>query len=495
MTLTWTDLMTLDLGKVNEAVTEWKTAAEELAKLHGVVRDGLVKKSEAARWEGVNATVTREFVRSAAKEVDDLQREAKSIHAVLADAHAELTQIQKQAKALADEAKQGDPSHTPEPDPGLLVSDGGGGKVRVESSICDAKGPNQRTQDMIRWYADTLAGLVTHAAEVDAAVTRALRTSHGADPYNAGHADYTSLDQDQLPRAMKLAALGEDAKSGQQAELRRLWQSLSPDARAQLWTAHRDDLLAAGLFSPSVKQVAPDRGSGKHGAEGVEWNDWVTRTKMQALVVFADGGDLNDASRHMKHYLENTGIPMELPVDKMLTDDDGFQSHVERRHLLNHEAAWRGQALAEYERNGGRAVVIPVETPNADYSFSQGAEPNWFYAVGSARSNVTGVVTVVPGADGRPVVGLDYQVNVWDRYNWDEGKGVHIGKFDIPDGEPGQQHKVGLAQEFNMAGSGSVKHYELGNGAAVPAPDDAGRTGERSDPGRHARDGGGDTDR
>ncbi|WP_406511656.1 hypothetical protein OG851_06430 [Streptomyces sp. NBC_00161] len=46
-----------------------------------------------------------------------------------------------------------------------------------------------------------------------------------------------------------------------------------------------------------------------------------------------------------------------------------------------------------------------------------------------------------------------------------------------------------------MAGSGSVKHYELGNGAAVPAPGDPGRVGERSDPGRHARDGGGEIDR
>ncbi|MEU9945663.1 hypothetical protein [Streptomyces lavendulae] len=97
MTFTWTDLMTIDLAKLNEAATEWKTAAEELAKLHGTVRDGLVKKSEAARWEGANATVTREFVRSAAKEVDDLQREARSIYAVLADAHAELTRIQKRS--------------------------------------------------------------------------------------------------------------------------------------------------------------------------------------------------------------------------------------------------------------------------------------------------------------------------------------------------------------------------------------------------------------
>ncbi len=40
MTFTWTDLMTIDLAKLNEAATEWKTAAEELAKLHGTVRDG-----------------------------------------------------------------------------------------------------------------------------------------------------------------------------------------------------------------------------------------------------------------------------------------------------------------------------------------------------------------------------------------------------------------------------------------------------------------------
>ncbi|MET8748690.1 hypothetical protein ABZW32_01195 [Streptomyces sp. NPDC004667] len=40
-----------------------------------------------------------------------------------------------------------------------------------------------------------------------------------------------------------------------------------------------------------------------------------------------------------------------------------------------------------------------------------------------------------------------------------------------------------------MAGSGSVKHYELGNGAAAPAPDDPGRAG------RHARDGAGEIDR
>ncbi|WP_223837494.1 hypothetical protein [Streptomyces venezuelae] len=36
--------------------------------------------------------------------------------------------------------------------------------------------------------------------------------------------------------------------------------------------------------------------------------------------------------------------------------------------------------------------------------------------------NVSGNVSVVPDAQGQPKITMDYQVNVWDRYNWDAGK-------------------------------------------------------------------------
>ncbi|MGA5001158.1 hypothetical protein ACPCB7_24365 [Streptomyces arboris] len=109
---TYTDLVEVDLGKLSTATAHWKTVVDELAKLKNDVRDTLVKKSDGARWHGINATVTKEFVHSAAKEFGDLHREA-----------------------------------------------------------------------------------------LDAAVSRALKKSHGGDPYNAGHSSYTSLDQDQVPRA------------------------------------------------------------------------------------------------------------------------------------------------------------------------------------------------------------------------------------------------------------------------------------------------------
>ncbi|MFJ7409423.1 hypothetical protein ACIQWZ_01275 [Streptomyces sp. NPDC098077] len=492
----YTDLIEVDLGKLSSAADDWTSTAAGLKRLRTEVYSGLLQLSDGADWAGLNASVTKEFVRKATKEVADLQLEAQSIAAVLRDGHAELTRVQKQARELSAEARKGNATRRGGPDPGLLVTDGPNGTVKVMEVFCGVEGTSQRTKDLMQWYADTLTGLVAHAAEIDAAVTRALKRSHGGDPHNAGHATYTSLDEDQLPRATKLASLGSDANTAQRAELRRLWTSLSPQARAELWTGHKDDLLAAGLLAPTVKKAAPDRGSGPHGAEEPDAEDRRVREKMNLVAEAADWMGDNDASRHMAHYLGNSGTDMELPVDKMMSDVPDFRSHIEGR-ITAHQDAWREQALAEFRRNGGQPVAIPVETSNRDFSFAKGIDENWFFAVGSTRSNVTGVVTVVPDASGEPRVGLDYQANAWDRYNWDESKAVTIdlpggGDIGIPDGRMARLHTTGIAQEYDMAGSSSVKHYDLGGSAPghgpLPAPDEPGREGDRTDPGREQQE-------
>ncbi|MGW7230586.1 hypothetical protein [Streptomyces cyaneofuscatus] len=482
---TYSDLMAMDLGKLGTAVSDWKTMAGELFKLTTSVRDGLAKKAAGARWQGVNAAVTREFVGKTAKEFTDLHGEAESIANVLSDAHAELTRYQKQAKTLTDAARTGDPGHNP-PDPGLIISDGPGGTVRVVEAMCTPEGPDQRTKDRMQWYADTIAGIVQHAAEVDAAAVRALRKSHGNDPYNAGHASYTSLDQEQLPRAKELAGLGADANEKQRAELRRLWESLSPEARAQLWLGQKEDLMAAGILSPTMPQIAADGGAGKHDSQSAGFDEWVSRQKMQLLTEGADWKGMTDASRHMDHYLGNSGRPMQLPVDKMMADVPAFKSYVDDTVRLNQEE-WRKRAVEEFRKNGGKPVAFPVEAKQPEgFYFTQKDNENWFYAVGGANSNVTGVVTAVPDADGNPKVSLDYQANVWDRYNWDEGKGVKVGPLDIPDGQMAKLHRVGLAQEFDMAGSSDVRHYDLGsaNPTDNPLPGPGESRDGRTDAGR-----------
>ncbi|MET7436515.1 MULTISPECIES: hypothetical protein [unclassified Streptomyces] len=480
-TFTYSDLIALDLGRLSTAVTDWETTVGNLATLHSNARDGLLKKAEAARWRGDNATVTRDFVRKTAKEFGDLLKEAQSIHAVLADAHTELLQIQKRAKALTDEAHRGDPDRSPDPDRGLVVTDGGSGTVKVIEAVCEVNGTSQRTKDRMQWYADTLTGLVAHASEIDAAVTRALRKSHGGDPHNAGHATYTSLDEDQLPRAMKLASLGEDASDRQREELRRLWQSLSPDARGELWGKHKGDLLAAGILTPRSKRIAADPGAGEYDVQAPTAHDqWI---QAQA-VAMSNAGDVignTDAAHHMDHYLRGLGTPVDLDVDRMLTDDAALRQTAEYA-IQDEQEKWREQALAAFEKSGGEPVAIPVETRPQSYTHS---DRNWYLAVGSGMTNTTGTVTVVPGENGEPKVGLDYQVNVWDRYNWDPGKETPIGPTTVTDADMARLHTTGLAREFDMRGSGSVQHHDLGSNGSLPVPADPGRDGTRTDPSRN----------
>ncbi|WP_445394929.1 hypothetical protein ACSMX9_16860 [Streptomyces sp. LE64] len=477
--------MAVDLAGLGAAAGDWRTMAGELAKLADEVRDGLTRKAGVARWQGVNATVTREFVGKTAKEFADLQKEAESIANVLTDAHAELVRCQKNARGHAESAGRGDPSRQP-PDPGLLISDGPNGTVRVTEAMCTPEGPDQRTADRIQWYADTLTSIVQHAAEIDAAAVRALRKSHGGDPQNAGHARHTSLDEEQLPRAKELAGLGADANPQQRAELRRLWDSLSSTARARVWLDQKADLMAAGILGPTAPQIAADAGSGKYGSESPGFDDLATKQRMELLAEGADWKGMTDASRHMSHYLGNSGSPLNLPVDKMMVDVPEFQSYIDKI-VQENRGGWHERALGEFRENNGKPASFSFEVKGSEgFYFIGDDNENWFYAVGGVNSNVTGVVTVVPDAHGNPKVAVDYQANVWDRYNWDEGKGVNIGPMKIPDGEMAKLHRVGLAQEFDMFGSSSVQHYELGsvepNNDPLPGPEE-GRDG-RMNPGR-----------
>ncbi|MFI6344003.1 hypothetical protein [Streptomyces sp. NPDC050560] len=473
------DLLSVDLGRLGDAVDDWKRAVRDLGKQEKNAHDGLIRASESARWAGVNATVTREFVGKTAKEIGDLHREARSIWAVLDDAHTELVSIQRQFRSLVDAAGKHDPQ--------LVVTDGSAGAVKV-MAMCDTAGKEstQPVRDLVKWYADTLTGLLSHASEVSSFAVTALRRSHGGDPMDPGHADYRSLDDVMLPRAVELAKLGKKATWAQRMEIRNLWQSLGPTARAELWQRHRDDLLAAGLLSPTVKQVSADEGAGPWGVRDPGLADYRTKAMLEMLANGADMKGMTDAARHMAHYLDDSGTVMDLPVDKMMHDDPGFQ-HAMDEQVRTHADSWRSKALEAYRQGGGRPVTIPVETANRGYSFPAEGQPNWFYAVGSTNSNLTGAVTVAPGADGKPKVSLDYQVNAWDRYNWDvhQNKSVSIAGHTVMDGNQAKLHEAGLAKEFDMRGSSSVKHMDLSSGVGTaPQPDEPGWRDSRADPGR-----------
>ncbi|MFK0258472.1 hypothetical protein [Streptomyces sp. NPDC090445] len=98
-----------------------------------------------------------------------------------------------------------------------------------------------------------------------------------------------------------------------------------------------------------------------------------------------------------------------------------------------------------------RAPGPPLETgPNFQ-------NRDWYLGVGGHQRVVSGEVSVVPGADGKPKISMDYQFNIYDRYNWDSIKSTPIGPVDIKDSEMARLHTVGLAREFDTRGTSSVQ--------------------------------------
>ncbi|MFD0393690.1 hypothetical protein ACFQ3Z_19825 [Streptomyces nogalater] len=120
MTITYKDLVEVDLGRLESAVSDWKGTVDKLKTAAENARKGMKAKADSARWAGVNATLTREFVDKTAKEIADLHTEASSIHQVLDDAHTELVALQKRLRA----------AHTETRGWGIRVDDHGDGTVR-----------------------------------------------------------------------------------------------------------------------------------------------------------------------------------------------------------------------------------------------------------------------------------------------------------------------------------------------------------------------------
>ncbi|MCL6733004.1 hypothetical protein [Streptomyces neyagawaensis] len=223
MAFAYTDLIEVDLGKLGTAVSDWKHTVDGLKAAAEDARRGMKAKSDAARWAGVNASVTRQFVTKTAKEIGDLHSEADSIYQVLDDAHIELTSLQKQLRTAV---------HVDAKNLGVRVQDSGGGEVRCY--FAHIRGDtDERTQEQLdakQELEDRINRLLGHASEIDSSVARALRKSHGNDPHNAGHSSYGSLDEAQAERASELAKHGPEMTDKQFTELNSIMKYNAKDS-------------------------------------------------------------------------------------------------------------------------------------------------------------------------------------------------------------------------------------------------------------------------
>ncbi|WP_232023026.1 hypothetical protein [Actinomyces viscosus] len=225
-----------------------------------------------------------------------------------------------------------------------------------------------------------------------------------------------------------------------------------------------DDWLGEGVPGtradmPGVKpwQYSGDtdhEGSGEHGKKKPEWHHYVTH-ELANVAADACGDAWPDASKNLHHYLENTGTPQNINVDKMLNDlpdlPDSTESRVEE--MAN-------KAQSEYEKSGATGpVTYPFNTHWRSEYAAEDEDKNWFLATGGYQYATEGTITVYPPSPEHPNghYTCDYQVHVADRYNWDGNKATEILGMKVTDKQLQELHQTGLAQEYDLVGESSVR--------------------------------------
>ncbi|MEV4684776.1 DUF6571 family protein [Streptomyces kurssanovii] len=183
--VTYQELYELNLTKLSTAVTHWRQMLDKVV----ILADGgdgevnaadLERRANAADWKGDNATVSKKFTTTTARQFDDMVTEARSIHSILRDAHASLTKHRGDLRAAVAEWSK------------KQVYFNSKGKAERFSLVEKPVGPlPPADQDMVTAQAD-IDRILAAADETDRITARALRR-HAESRYDFDEKGYTGL--------------------------------------------------------------------------------------------------------------------------------------------------------------------------------------------------------------------------------------------------------------------------------------------------------------
>ncbi len=227
-------------------------------------------------------------------------------------------------------------------------------------------------------------------------------------------------------------------------------------------------------------------GSGDWGRETPTRTDEYNHAQWARIADMAELVGYTNAARHMRHYLDNTGAPLEVDVEALLD-----------------QAPLVDQKCGDLVEDARDEVFLRISSgdPTQDHSFmltgsvtgaqaDKGDSPDWYYAIGKMDVWYDATAQYASNGDGTGVVELDFVFNIFDNYNWDAKKWVTILGVKVMDEQVGRLHVVGLGQEYVLWGdTGSLMYSYAFDGNDMdlqrqPEAVDASSTGSRSDVGR-----------
>ncbi|MFD9685380.1 hypothetical protein ACFWXO_06420 [Kitasatospora sp. NPDC059088] len=474
--VSFTQLRSASFELLDHAGDTWTGLSGHLEHLAGQVRSGVLhpltggsggpyaQPSDSRPWTGAAADEATREIGFLADELAAFHFEALAVSAALHRAGRSFAEARKKLlRAIGDAEALG----------ATVAADGSvtlPALSREERNDPETVAYQKRKWDEVQQYVQVMTAAVTAATEADGAVAAALRALDPEEVDPATHPGGLGNARGDLETAAGMPSNPGDLKAW--------WAALDPAVRAGLLASDSPKLVGAGILGPTDYEWSKaDEGAGPWKVREPGLHEQNVRATALALVA---GGSLvgyPDASVNMAHYLDGTGTPLTVDVDRMLGDDAGFKADAGVQLAAN-TAQWRQAALDAFEKSGGAPVSVPVESPVAHRTFG---DRNWYLAVGSHPYLTSGVVTAVPGPDGKPRVSLQYQVNVWDRYNWDPGKSTPIAGTDVTDADMASLHRTGLAKEYDIVGRTRPVTVRLddGEGGPVSGTDFQGAGGPR----------------
>ncbi|MGW2272579.1 hypothetical protein [Streptomyces yangpuensis] len=106
--LTYSEVMTTDLGLLTTAADKWESMAGKIKKVEERYRDTVQKVSMGTNWTGISAGVARTNFAGTRYEYAAAQIQAKAVAALLRDAHSQFTDLKKRIESVrADAVKEG----------------------------------------------------------------------------------------------------------------------------------------------------------------------------------------------------------------------------------------------------------------------------------------------------------------------------------------------------------------------------------------------------
>ncbi|MFE6923799.1 hypothetical protein ACFVAV_22430 [Nocardia sp. NPDC057663] len=168
----------------------------------------------------------------------------------------------------------------------------------------------------------------------------------------------------------------------------------------------------------------------------------------------ADAAGLTNAADHLEHYLANTGTDWKLDPDRIMNDEPALKVHFD--NLITVEVSNIAKRIGSITTD--QSISASFQAAWKEYIF---ADRDWYLAIGAVETTACGAVKIekLTGAGVQYRIELDYQCHLYDRYNWDGDKQTEIGGVTWTDRELGALHTAGLAKEFDMIGSSTIKHY------------------------------------